>query len=196
VLSELQLRHFFARHGRSLHNSQHAYHDFEAMVGAQTAASLHEWLIKHPSPYRHLHFEWFWVVRRLVCDLPQKACLLEPCPLTAEQAGRVVKFVENVQRHKQSLEMRFYIGGEAARFTPPTAWERVLLTFPADGPMTDRFWLGHIGSCLELRLLRREWGKARADLGAEAVAHLANWIQRNISLCHQTEELPEEPAPN
>jgi hypothetical protein len=122
--------------------------------------------------------------------------LLEPCPLTTEQTERVVRFIEDLKHRREFLELRFYIGGEAARFTPPSPWEQVLLTFPADGPLNERFWLGHIGSCLQLRLLRREWGKMRSDLGAEAMSRLTVWVRRNFSLWRQDDELPDEPASN
>ncbi|HEX8422938.1 MAG TPA: hypothetical protein VF634_05985 [Pyrinomonadaceae bacterium] len=196
VLSDEQLRQFLAHRGRSLDALQHAFHDFAAIAGAETCEALRRWLIKHSAPHSHLHFEWVWAVRRLVVELPEKACLLEPCPLTAEQMKRVVKFIEDLKHRRELLELRFYIGGEAARFTPPTPWEQVLLTFPADGPITERFWLQHVGSCLQLRLLRREWGKMSADLGAETTSRLTAWVRRNFDLWREFDELPDEPAPN
>jgi hypothetical protein len=196
VLSDEQLQQFLARHGRSLDALQHAYRDFQFMIGEDTGEALRRWLMKHSAPYSFLHLEWVWAVRRLVVELPQKACLLEPCPLTTGETERVATFIEDLKQRRDFLELRFYIGGEAARFTPPTPWEQVLLTFPADGPMSERFWLGHIGSCLQLRLLRRQWGKLRSDLGAEAMSRLTGWVRRNFDLWRQVDELPDEPAAN
>lgn len=196
VLSDEQLRQFPARRGHPLDDLEHAFNDFQFLIGEDTGEALRRWLIKHSAPHSYLHFEWFWAVRHLIVNLPQKACLLEPCPLTTEQTERVVRFIEKLKRWRDFLELRFYIGGEAARFTPPTPWEQVLLTFPADGPMSERFWLGHIGSCLQLRLLRREWGKLCEDLGAEAMSRLTGWVRRNADLYQQDGQLPDEPAPN
>lgn len=196
VLSEDQLQQFHARHGRSPDALEHAFHDFQFLIGKDTGEALRHWLVKHSAPHSFLHFSWVWAVRRLVIELPRKAGLPEPCPLTTEQTKRVVKFIEDLKHRRDLLELRFYIGGEAARFTPPTPWEQVLLTFPADGPVGERFWLGHVGSCLQLRLLRREWDKMRRDLGAEPMSCLTAWVRRNSDLWREFGELPDEPAPN
>jgi hypothetical protein len=89
------------------------------------------------------------------------------------------------------LERRFRRLREQARARRPTLWESVLLTFPADGPLNDRYWLGSIGACLELRNLRRAWGGLRRELGAEKLAELMAWVRLRAAGLPNPEELSE-----
>lgn len=190
TLASLSLR----RDGRGV-ISQVVFEEYQSWVGAETAAALREWFEDNFRSGPDPAWRWPWALRLLFADDPPKVSPPSPTPLSDEERQRVESFCRRYGDKRRALELRFWVIGQAATGTLPSAWEEVLQAYPEGDRGNIHPWLGHVEECLQSLTLRREWERLRAELGAEAAARLVEWVRRQEKLLPSDGALPPEPRP-
>lgn len=190
VLSEDELRDVHARLGRDWDAyPPHTFRRYGHWVGDAAAGALLGWCQRHSFPHDHRRYAWARLLHDFVLGGGRGGRAVGPAPLARGGREAVERFCLRYRRGRGEIERRFRGLRAEARARRPSLWESVLLTFPADGPLTDRYWLGSVEACLELRDLRRAWAGLRRELGADELAGLLSWVRRGARALPDPEEL-------
>jgi hypothetical protein len=161
-----------------------------------TAESLNTWF----TSCFHTNHAWAWQWPTAISILLEKhnqgEQLQGSLPLLAVQLPLVKQIYKQLRVEQLALEVRFREIEQSALRSEPSLWEKVLMNFPPDEGTLKHFpWLFSIKKCLELRLLRLQWGKLQSALGHKPMNSLIIWVRKNSGFLPWTSALPEEPKP-
>jgi hypothetical protein len=163
-------------------------------IGEDTSTALIVWFNDNYPKYLDDTWRWPWAIKKLFNQDSSPVSLDALAGFTHADVREVLRFSAVYEELYEALVRRIYSTRVAAEASTPTPWERVLQTFPIDNnESNERPWFGTIETCLQLRLLRREWTLLHKTLGSSKMKLLFVWVRENKELLPNNRTLPEPP---
>lgn len=196
VLNEDILAELSARDKKVYLNLDKIFVELQEVTGVFNAKDLLDWFSNDFRSGPDPSWRWPWAIERLLTDNSHRPPTVPKIDLSRDEQTIINEFCKHYRAETDNLGLRFYKIEQAAKLSPPSTWESILLNFPPDeGTLKYYPWLSSVSKCLEYRFMRQEWERLTKLLSPKRMAYVTKWVREQSVLLPFSPKLSDEPGP-